>query len=606
MCGIIGLYDNSGVNHHLFNEQVKTIQHRGPDHQASKKLSNKLFFGHTRLSIIDLKKSSNQPFSIDGYTLTFNGEIYNYIEIKKKLERKGIVFITNSDTEVLLRSYIFWGPKCVNLFNGMWAFSIHDPINKIIFSSRDRYGIKPFYFYPGKDQFMFSSMISPILNYFPFLKKPNFKMIDEFLYRGYIGQFEETWFCNIKKLRPGHNLIYDFKSYNIYRFYNTNHTSKKINFSNAKIKFLKLFENSITLRMRSDVKIASTLTSGLDSSSIVSIINKKFKGKKLRTYTVFSKHNSFTSLDKSDFSFNVNLDESNTLKNFKNYSLDNVLIEFNSKDFLEKLKTCIKYIESGHASPAIVGVYDLYKNVKKDKVKVLIEGQGADEVFGGYISELVPEIFKHNFYNIFYLLNSYLKLKKIYSIKMIILRFLNRFKKYKFFSKLKIKYTRNLVTKNPKFKSINYKNIFDYYQRETLSNLLLYGDSLSMANSVETRFPFLDYNLVDFANILPFNFKVKKDKGKYIIREAMKEYIPKNIYNSKVKNGFGTPIDNILKNSIEIKRILYDNIDYGYFENKKLNSVLDRYYNNKSSNHYFIFKVLTIKIWFDIYFKKST
>ena len=604
MCGIIGLYQKNKVDIEKFSLEIDKLTYRGPDNQSVLEIQSNLVFGHTRLSIIDLDYKSNQPFSVNKYSITYNGEIYNYLELKEEIKEKGVKFRTKGDTEVVLWAYIFWGERCVDRFNGMWAFSIFDPVNNIIFSSRDRFGIKPFYYFKSKNKFMFSSKVSPIISYFPELKRPNKEMINEFLYRGYIDQFEDTWFEEIKRLLPGCNMVYDFEKVEIKRYYQKDFNPIKIDFEEAKINFLKLFKSSIDLRLRSDVYVSSTLTSGLDSSSIVSIVSKKLK-KPLKTYTLFSKNKFFSQNDKNDFSFEVDLDESKSLEYFKGYNLDPTLIEINHVNYFSKLKECILHIESGHAAPAIVGINELYKKVKNDGNKVLLEGQGADEIFAGYVTEFFPELIKNNLKNIPYIISYIFKMKRIYSIKTMFLRFLNGFKKFGFIGQLKVIITRSRITEKTKFRNLEYLNLFDYSQRETLPNLLLYGDSLSMSNSIETRFPFLDYRIVDFANKLPINHKIYFEKGKYIVRESMKDLIPKSIYENKIKNGFAVPIDTILRESEEIKNFLYSKSSFDFFDNDKLKRLLDNFYLKKSRNYSFIFKVLTTKIWFSIFFQEK-
>ena len=604
MCGIIGLYQKNKVDIEKFSLEIDKLTYRGPDNQSVLEIQSNLVFGHTRLSIIDLDYKSHQPFSVNKYSITYNGEIYNYLELKEEIKEKGVKFRTKGDTEVVLWAYIFWGERCVDRFNGMWAFSIFDPVNNIIFSSRDRFGIKPFYYFKSKNKFMFSSKVSPIISYFPELKRPNKEMINEFLYRGYIDQFEDTWFEEIKRLLPGCNMVYDFEKVEIKRYYQKDFNPIKIDFEEAKINFLKLFKSSIDLRLRSDVYVSSTLTSGLDSSSIVSIVSKKLK-KPLKTYTLFSKNKFFSQNDKNDFSFEVDLDESKSLEYFKGYNLDPTLIEINHVNYLSKLKECILHIESGHAAPAIVGINELYKKVKNDGNKVLLEGQGADEIFAGYVTEFFPELIKNNLKNIPYIISYIFKMKRIYSIKTMFLRFLNGFKKFGFIGQLKVMITRSRITEKTKFRNLEYLNLFDYSQRETLPNLLLYGDSLSMSNSIETRFPFLDYRIVDFANKLPINHKIYFEKGKYIVRESMKDLIPKSIYENKIKNGFAVPIDTILRESEEIKNFLYSKSSFDFFDNDKLKRLLDNFYLKKTRNYSFIFKVLTTKIWFSIFFQEK-
>ena len=604
MCGILGIYDSSGVNKSKFSESLSKLYHRGPDNQSEKEINKNLFFGHTRLSIIDLDSSSNQPFFEDeNYILTFNGEIFNYLEIKEELKLKGCVFKTNSDTEVLLKSYIFWGEKCVERFNGMWAFAIYDKIENQIFCSRDRYGIKPFYYTFNNGNFIFSSMINSIITYDQKIKSPNQKIINEFLYRGLNAQFEETWFENIFKLKPGYNLIFNFKRIKFKQYYKKRFKRSKERFNVSKIKVRELIENSIDLRLRSDVEIASTLTSGIDSSTITSIILDKVD-RNLKTFTAYSKKESFNVNDKKDFNSEVNLDESISSKYFKNKNLIFNQLAVKNDSYLKELKEALYFLESGHASPAIVPIRQIYREVNSQNIKVLFEGQGADEIFGGYITDLFfPKLWDEikRFKNV---ISSNKLFFQTYSLKQVLIRGLNYFKTSNFFLFTKIFFSKALVSKELKLlKPIKYDNILEYQQSEILPNLLHYGDSLSMSYSVEVRLPFLDHKLVDYVNSLPLRFKVKNHLGKHILRESVKDILPNEIYQSKNKIGFAVPVDNILKNSIEIKSLLYSDIGGEYFDQKKLNQLLDKYYNENFNNQNFIFKILTIKIWFSLFIK---
>lgn len=599
MCGILGIYDSSGVNKFRFTESLNKLYHRGPDNQAEKEINKNLFFGHTRLSIIDLDSSSNQPFFEDeNYIITFNGEIFNYLEIKKELKRCGCVFKTKGDTEVLLKSYIFWGEKCVERFNGMWAFAIYDKIKNQIFCSRDRYGIKPFYYAFNQGKFIFSSMVNSIITYDQKIKKPNQRIINEFLYRGLNSQYEETWFENILKLKPGHNLLFDFENIRLKTYYKKTFKKRKEKFNNSKIKIRKLIEKSIDLRLRSDVEIASTLTAGIDSNTIVAVLLSKLK-KNLKTFTAYSQKESFSINDKKDFKGEVDLDESISSKYFQNRNITFNHLEVKNDSYLAELEEAIYFLESGHASPAIVPIRQIYKEVNSQGIKVLFEGQGADELFGGYITDLFfPKLWDEikRFKN---LLSSNILFFQTYSFKQVLIRGFNLFKNSNFFILSKIFFSRTNISKELEFlKPIKFQNILDYQQSEILPNLLHYGDSLSMSCSVEVRLPFLDYKIVDYVNSLPFSFKVENQTGKYILRESIKDLLPYKIYDSKNKIGFAIPIDNIIKHSNFTKKILYSDIGGEYFDQKKLNKLLDRYFDNNFNNPNFIFKILTIKLWF--------
>lgn len=606
MCGIIGLYDFKGIDSEKFEYSLKKIEHRGPDNQSVEIISDKLVFGHTRLAIIDLDHKSNQPFSLqNNYTVTYNGEIFNYKELREELVKKGFQFNTQSDTEVLLTSYICWGEDCVKKFNGMWSFAIFDKVKNKIFCSRDRYGIKPFYYVYNENIFMFSSMISPILSYYKEFNNPDFKSINDFLYRGFSSQYKNTWFKKIKKLTPGHNIVFDFDSLNEINYYSSSFNTKFTPFSKVKEKFKNLIYDSVRLRLRSDVEISSTLTTGLDSSTLVSIINET-SHKKLNTYTVFSKNSSFTKNDSKIFKGDINLDESSSIDFFSGEKLNSTLIELNTINYLNDLIYCIKYLETGHASPAIVAMKQLYKKTNEDGIKVLIEGQGADEILGGYLVDLVPEIIKNNIFSPRKLLKVLKKITEVYSLKQVVLRSLNRLKINNLFVLIKMSLTRVKITTSKNFLTPDkFLNIFDFQQREVLPNLLSYGDALSMSYGIETRLPFLDYRVFDYVNNLPLNYKVSNAKGKYLLRESMKNILPNDIYSSKIKNGFSIPIDKILKEEKKIKHILYKPQGYNYFNEKKLKKLLDEYYSGSFNNESFIFKILTIRIWFLTFFENE-
>ena len=598
MCGILGVYEKTSFKKNRFHKSLGFLSDRGPDNISTKEITDQLVFGHTRLAIIDLESRSNQPFS-DGenYHITFNGEIYNYLELKNELIDLGYVFTTNSDTEVLLKSYIQWGKSCVDKLNGMWSFAIYDTIKNILFCSRDRFGIKPFYYFFDQKKFIFSSLIRPILVYNS-TTSFNTISISEFLYKGEIGNLRATWFNGINKLLPGENLVFDFKKIKIEKYYYLKYQTQKITFLEAKKSLENIFNDSLNLRLRSDVDICSTLTSGLDSSVIVSSLSKE--NRTIDTYTVYSQDNSFSKDDKKYFVDNVNMDETKFLNNFENNFIKTHKIELESDEFLNKLSFCVSKIESGHASPAIVGINQLYSHLKENKKKVLLEGQGSDEIFSGYITDMFFEVIRNHLYNFQFkrCVNFIYEILKIYKLKDILQRFYsNNFTNIIFIS-LKIYLTKTKISKVSFFNfSSKFENIHNRQQKSILTNLLLYGDKLSMANSIETRFPFLDFRLVNFANSLPLNYKVSGSKGKFILRETFKDILPEEIYDSKLKIGFAIPVDRIIKEDSKIKDILYDDIGF-YFNQSKLNKLLDRYYGNKFRNYNFIFKILTIKLWY--------
>ena len=608
MCGIYGIIDKSEIRLDDFTLGLKTLDKRGPDNNGYKLIKPNLIFGHTRLSIIDIDKKSNQPFSNDeNYWLTFNGEIYNYKELKEELVSLGYKFKTQSDTEVLLNSYKHWGETCVNHFNGMWSFALYDVKKEKLFCSRDRFGIKPFYYTFVNGVFIFSSNIKAILAYQPNLKVPNFEALDEYILRGNTGSSEMTWFKNIKRLQPSNNLIFHEGSLKTINYYTLNFKKTKDDFNSAKINFKNLLFDAVKLRLRSDVKIASTLTTGTDSSSITVIAAKN---QIIETFTVFSKNNAFSKSDKKSYKKGVDLDESSVKSFFSNSNIKINLIENKTENFIKNLQECIFELESGNTSQSMINALQLYKNLK-GKTKVLLEGQGADEILYGYINQIIH----------FSILNDLRRLKfikairtlwnfnKNYSFSMIIKLLINNMINNKYMGIVKsyyFGYDKLVFGINRRIKkSINHKNYIAKQIKVTLPNLLQYGDALSMSQSIETRFPFLDYKLVNYINSLPLDYKINGDTTKYILRGAMLDELPQEIVNSKIKIGFSTPTDSIMRENKEAKQILYTDSFETYFNQAELNLFLDKFFKNEKTNHNIIFRILSIKIWHMLFLSKK-
>lgn len=622
MCGIFGVHNlNKQTNFNLFEASLQFIKHRGPDFDRAIQVDEHVIFGHTRLSIIDLSESNHQPFSVDDrYMLTFNGEIFNYLEIKEELKNLGVTFKTSGDTEVVLQSYINWGESCVKKFNGMWAFAIYDKETHKLFCSRDRFGIKPFSYVSRNDEIIFSSEIKPIINYDPSLKKPNLNVIANYCYKSLGAQSEETWFLDIKRLLPAHNLIWEKGKLTVYKYWEyPKHVDKKLTYEAAKTEFERLFHEAVKLRMRSDVEVGSTLTSGLDSSSIVGVLSKMdYKG--LNTFTAYSKTDDYTDNDKIAFKKGVDLDESKVVEKLnKDFGTTPNLINVSFSNYIEKLSNVIYHLESGHSSPATIPIHQVYKTATK-KLKVLMEGQGADELLAGYVADIAP-------YHIIRLIKkgklkeAYRELKifnSIYSVKYLILLFLrsldtktlnslkNRFLGLEFLNKKQ--FTFSYIKDNP-FKvegfDDNINEILHNQHTSGLVNLLHYGDALSMSQGIESRLPFMDYRLVEFAFKLPYDFKFNHMKGKLIQRDSLNKYLPDYISKSLIKIGFATPIDGIINNTPEVEEILKNYNYNGFFNNENIKKMLELNKSGKKNFSTVLFRILSAKIWFKTFIEED-
>jgi asparagine synthase (glutamine-hydrolysing) len=594
--------------------------HRGPDDQSFEKITDDLIFGHVRLSIIDLHEGSNQPFCDEtgNYWIVFNGEIFNYLEIKAELLALGHHFKTSSDTEVLLYAYIQWGEDCVQKFNGMWSFSIYDKEKGKLFCSRDRFGVKPFNYAEVDGQFIFASEIKAILAYFPQLKVPNHNVIANYCRSSIGAQIKETWFENIYRLEPAHNLIIDASGINIVRYWDyPKQIETNISFEAAKERYRNIFTNAVELRMRSDVPVGFTLSSGIDSSSIVSVLKGKLNENN-NTYTAAFSNTAFSSAEKQNFKEDVEIDEPKLVKKLaKEIGFEPTIVEVDFSNYVDKLSKVIYHMESGHSSPAIYPLNSIMERASKD-VTVVLEGQGADELLGGYISNVQPIYIKEllkklKLYAAFHELRNF---KKVYSLKSAFMLFI-RDSNISWIQKLYYKISGIDAFYTGKIN--RYDHIKDYpkeprsfdnalnaylYKSHTggLVNLLHYGDAVSMAHSLESRLPFMDYRLVEFVFTLPCEFKVQNGVGKYIHREAMKGIVPDCILDNKVKFGFDSPLAHLFskddQNSPAGVLLSKRCLQRGLFNEEAIRKALDEQRTNKKNYSRYLYRMLSVELWF--------
>lgn len=623
MCGIFGLYNlqnNNSINDTKVETCLKTMIHRGPDDQSYEKITDALILGHVRLSIIDLHEGSNQPFCDEtgNYWIVFNGEIYNYLEIKAELVTLGHYFKTSSDTEVLLYAYIQWGEQCVQKFNGMWAFAIHDKKMDRLFCSRDRFGVKPFNYSKVDGQFIFASEIKAILACFPELKVPNYNVIANYCRSSIGAQIKETWFENIYRLEPAHNLIIDASGIYIVRYWDyPRQIDKNISFEAAKETYRNIFTNAVELRMRSDVPVGFTLSSGIDSSSIVSVLKGKLNDNN-NTYTAAFSNTAFSSAEKQNFKEDIEIDEPKLVKKLaKEIGFEPTTVEVDFSNYVDKLSKIIFHMESGHSSPAIYPLDSILERASKD-VTVVLEGQGADELLGGYISNVQPIYIKELLKKLklqaaFHELRNF---KKSYSLKSAFMLFI-RDSNISWIQKLYYKisgidafYTGKIMRydhikdypKEPR----SFDNALNAYLFKShtggLVNLLHYGDAVSMAHSLESRLPFMDYRLVEFVFTLPSEYKVKNGVGKYIHREAMKGIVPDYILSNPIKFGFDSPLLHLFSetdpNSAASVLLSEKCLNRGLFSENAISQALNKQKKGNGNYSRYLYRMLSIELWF--------
>jgi asparagine synthase (glutamine-hydrolysing) len=573
MCGITGIiYKNKNVEAAELEKMTEKIKHRGPD-SSGIYMDKNVGFGHRRLSIIDVSDHSNQPFFYKDLILIFNGAIYNYLEIKDELISHGYSFKTTSDTEVLLLAYDKWGEDCVKKFNGMWSFAIHDKKQNIVFCSRDRFGVKPFYYYADGDQFIFASEIKAVLE----IKKVttvNTQIILQFIETNFTEHNNETFFEGIFKLPGSHSLVYDLKTnvFQIYKYYELEFNAEvsKLNLQDSINLFEEKFQESIKLRLRSDVKIGSALSGGLDSSYIVAISAKQFKVKKdFNAVTVGSLHKEEDEGDRARIISDC-------------LGIENSIIYPDKNEFEKLIPQVIYSLEEPFGGLSVYMQTFLMKQAQKLGIKVLLDGQGADEVLLGYSNYTAAFLKNHGLKdNVKFLLN----LRSHYDISifkgLLIYLYYSNFNVRKTYLKLrglglKSKYKKLIEYNHIRTLNNSYKNIFELQKNEIfwaqIPQLLRWEDMNSMAYGIETRLPYLDYKFVETCLSINNNFKIFTGWSKYILRKNLQKHIPDEIAWNRKKIGFNPPIEewwprseeitNTINNSQIIKELFKDKFNY--------------------------------------------
>ncbi|GAB5045787.1 asparagine synthase (glutamine-hydrolyzing) [Thermodesulfovibrio sp. TK110] len=586
MCGIFGCINLNGFftkeDYHRFIHLTEMVSYRGPNASGYvilniKKSANENYFdaflGHKRLSIIDLTNTANQPMEDKGVWIIFNGEIFNYLELKEELKKDGFIFNTNSDTEVILKLYRKYGESGFEKLNGMWAFAIVDLPKKKVVLSRDRFSIKPLYYTQINGQFYFASEIKQLL---PLIQKKeiNPNIMYNFLQQGLLDYNNETFFSGIYKLEPKTNLIIrlidkkiDYKKY-------WDYTIEDIpNINYAVDKFREIFIDSVKIRLRSDVKVGALLSGGLDSSSITVIANHIQNGN-FESFSIVSKDKKY-----SEEKFIDILCKTKNIKNQKLY--------FEPDIALSTLEEVIYHNDEPFCGLSVVAQYNILKKIKEETdIVVVLSGQGGDETLMGYL--------KYFFFN----LKELIKQKSLISaLAQIFLSLLNRTVIWQFNIKEAKRYI-PYIDKDKNYlkikgilepiwqcNNIRERQILDI-DKYSVPALTHYEDRNSMAHSLEIRLPFLDHRLVNLLLSLPPQMKIRNGWTKYILRKSLFE-LPNDIRWRRDKQGFITPeekwlkrdlreiIENAFKRSILAELGIIDNklfLNYYYdFQNNKRN-----------------------------------
>jgi asparagine synthase (glutamine-hydrolysing) len=615
MCGISIIINrsNNSIDRAHIEAMTDIIAHRGPDNSGYY-FGRNFAFGHRRLAIIDLSPLGHQPMHyLDRYTIVANGEIYNYLELRDELRRHGYRFRSQSDTEVTLAAYDQWGEECVSRFNGMWAFAIHDREKETIFCSRDRFGIKPFYYSEIGGAIVFASEIKQFTAIDGWRARLNKKRAYEFLIYGIRNHSDETLFDGVRQLPAGHNLTYDLRIHNhsIRKWYDLKdkRNRRKPDFETAKREFTDLFTDTVRLRLRSDVKVGSCLSGGLDSSSIVCVVNHL-----LREQNAHGKQETVSScFDISRYDEQKYIDAVAARTEVVSHR---VFPRFD--DLFSKLDKITWHQDEPFVSTSIFAQWEVFKAAGENRITVMLDGQGADELLGGYhifYGKYLAGILSRG--RIFRLKRETKRLRELqdYSIRQIVRSILGNLPP-NFLRKTARKINSNEISRAVRRDGM--PDSSEFWQAPTrtmreeslaeiefthLPILLHYEDRNSMAHSIESRVPFLDYRLAEFALNLPDEYKIKNAAAKHILRESLREAIPESILNRRDKMGFVTPEEVWLKqNGTSFRKELEDTIrSSNGLINRNILDILDAVTQGKRPFDFTIWRFIAFGRWLKVF-----
>lgn len=621
MCGIVGVYNYSGepVCENTLAAMTDALAHRGPDDRGIF-TNDYVGFGHRRLSIIDLSEAGHQPMCSNdqNYVITYNGEVYNYRELRGELEALGHTFRSRSDTEVVLNAYIQWGPDCVSKFNGMFAFGIWDKYNQKLFLARDRFGIKPLYYFQHEDTLLFASEIKA------FLKHPKFRcginkggLVEYFTFQNFIT--DETLFDSVKILPAGHFALVDrgeLAKFSMTQYWDYNFVEPKEPLSHGEYldELDHLIQQSVKRQLVSDVPIGSYLSGGMDSGTLTALAAKELPY--INTFTIGFDLNSASGVE-------LGYDERSKAEHmsylFKTEHYEMVL---KAGDMERCMKELVWHIEE----PRVGQSYPNYYAAKLSSkfVKVVLSGAGGDELFAGYPWRYYRAVRNEDY-------DHYIE--KYFAFWQ---RLISREDTMRVFAPIwddvtsvsPIDLMKGVFRKDSVHLDTpeGYVNNSLYFETKTfLHGLLVIEDKLSMAHSLETRVPFLDNDLVDFAMTVPVNYKLGNLKqvissdenevsryftdtkdGKLLLRQAMLRHLPEEIVN-RGKQGFSAPdatwfkgdsIDYVKDTLLRPNAFIYD-----YLDRKAVHGLIDDHLSGKVNRRLLIWSLLNVEEWGNTFLK---
>ena len=604
MCGFVGFVDKAKNKKKIIKDMADIIKHRGPDSDGYY-VNDDIALGFRRLSIIDLD-GGTQPIYNEkkDKVIVFNGEIYNYQEIKEELLKKGYKFSTKTDTEVILHGYEEYKEKVLDKLRGMFSFIIYDKEDNSIFGARDFYGIKPMYYYKTDNEFMFGSEIKSFLGHPNFKKELNRDMLKQYLTFQYsVG--EDTFFKNVYKLRPGHYFKYKDGKMSIRKYY-------EIDLSSDHSKTLEEWKNiirkelneSIKYHKISDVEVGSFLSSGVDSSIIATLSDVD------KTFTVGYDNKKYSEIDYAkDLSKKINV--------------KNVSKKISKEEYFNKFNDIQYYMDEPLADPSAAALY-FVTNIASKHVKVALSGEGADEIFGGYniyhepysvswynkipyfirrgIGIVVYPFRKHTGFNFLYRRSKKLEDRYVGNAFIFEPSESNKILSYKDNRTFK-ELTKPYYDKTKNYDSVSKMQYIDF-NFWLIGDILLKADKMSMANSLEVRVPFLDKKLISNVISIPSEYKIVGNETKYAFRQVCKETLDSK-WADKKKLGFPVPIREWIKDE-DVYNNIYKLFSEAseFFNTKNIIKLLEEHKKGKRDNSRKIWTIYSFLVWYQEYFVK--
>lgn len=646
MCGISGilsLNSNLGVNPRLLKSMTDLIRHRGPDDEGfifaapdgiqsfsgeestpevkalypdiREATAARLGMGFRRLSVLDLSICGHQPLVDEGLAISFNGEIYNYLELMQELAAAGFSFRGHSDSEVILKAYRHWGEACVEHFVGMWAFALWDTQAQKLFLSRDRFGIKPLYYSRDKDFLYWGSEIKQLL-LCPIDKDLNYAMVWRSMkINSLLVHEDETFFNEIRLLKPGHNLVISGAQFRFSQYYSLNPSDfekSPLSLQEATEQYRELFTESLKLHLRSDVEIAASLSGGLDSSAIVCLAHK-LRGSSMQTFSSY--YGSDPALDERKW-IKLIVEQTGARAHYVSPSAQDAAGWLEEINWYNDLPT-----KAGYASQ-----WAVMQSARAAGIKVILSGQGSDELFAGY---------KHSIYRFFAdqlrsgklqsfardfgrysqgkapleslaglgksVLSALLPESRLYELEFRHYRFEPFSSSFLQSRKLSSKGILSGIHDLPASRLSNF--LYNMLHSTSIQTLLHLEDRMACANSLESRVPFLDHRIVDFAFSLPSSHKIEVPVHKHIHRLAMKDVVPREIYERKDKGIFSSPFYSLWMRG-KMREMISDVFSSQAFLNREIwnHNLIRRhwfeYLSGTNSQAEMLFNCLSLELWF--------